>query len=217
MPKTSSIPVAILVRVSTNKQETTRQIEELREHAGKEGWEVVEICEEVVSGAADRAKRSGINRIIELAHSGRIQKVLVHEVSRIARKNSVAHTFLEELTELGVSLYWHSQRAETLLPSGKRNPAVGMMFSLLAEMALAERETLRERVISGMEQARRQGKHIGRPRGSGVSRETLLEKYPKVVRQLKGGQSVRNTAAICGVSTNTVQKVRSVLRGGCSV
>ena len=41
---------------------------------------------------------------------------------------------------MGVSLYWHAQRIETLLPSGKRNPAASIMFSLLAEMALNERD-----------------------------------------------------------------------------
>jgi len=34
------IPVAILVRVSTAKQETDRQIFELREVAEKNGWQV---------------------------------------------------------------------------------------------------------------------------------------------------------------------------------
>jgi len=208
---TSPVPVAILVRVSTTKQETTRQITELRSHAEKSGWQVIAICEEVISGAADSNKRQGFARVLELARQGKIRKVLVHEVSRIARKNSIAHGFLEELTDLGVSLYWHSQNVETLLPSGKRNPAVGFMFSLLAEMAQAERETLRERILSGMAQARKEGRRIGRPRGTVLSRDQLLKKYPRVVRLLKEGHSVRNTASISGVSTNTVQKVRSTI------
>ena len=68
--------------------------------------------------------------------------MLVHEVSRLARKPSVAHTTVEELEDRGVSLYWHQQGIETLLPSGERNPAAGVMFALLSEMARAERETL---------------------------------------------------------------------------
>jgi len=40
------IPVAILVRVSTKRQETDRQLHELREAASSRGWEVLEEIEE---------------------------------------------------------------------------------------------------------------------------------------------------------------------------
>ena len=108
------IPVAILVRVSTGKQETDRQVFERTEVAGNAGWQVVEVIEETISGAAVECDRSGIERVMEMARAGRIRKVLVHEVSRIARRNSTSHLFLEELEGLGVSIYWHAQRIETL-------------------------------------------------------------------------------------------------------
>jgi len=204
----ASVPVAILVRVSTAKQETDRQISELNEVAGDKGWDVFEICKESVSGAADENERHGLAKVVALARSGKIRKVLVHEVSRIARRNSVAHKFLEELEEIGVSLYWHSQRIETLLPDGRRNPAASIMFSLLAEMARAERETLRERIRSGLAEARKKGRYAGRPKGSTMSDEELLSKHSGVVRQLRAGQSIRNAAKICGVAKGTVEAVR---------
>ena len=46
------IPVAILVRVSTAKEETARQISELRQYADGKGYEVLEVCEETISGNA---------------------------------------------------------------------------------------------------------------------------------------------------------------------
>ena len=81
------------------------------------------------------------------------------------------------------------------------------MFTLLAEFARMERETLRERILSGMDQARRQGKHVGRPDGSTENKEAFLKKYPSVVRNLRQGISVRKTAKICDISINTVRKV----------
>jgi len=204
------IPVAILVRVSTVKQETDRQVSELEEYASEKGYEVVEVCREQVSGAAHQSDRYGLQRALQLAEEGKIKKVLVHEVSRIARRNSVAHLFLETLEEVGVSLYWHSQRIETLLPDGKRNPAASIMFSLLAELARNERETLRERIKSGLKEAGKKGRYPGRPKGSIKSPSRTLSEYRNVVRQLKAGQSIRNTAAICRVSKGTVEKVRRV-------
>src|SRR5882724_3594196 len=115
-------PVAILVRVSTSKQETARQLAELTQYAASKGYSVVEVCREVIPGSADADERHGLKRVEELSEAGKIRKVLVHEVSRVARRNSVTHRFVERLEHCGVSLYWHAQQIETLLPNGKRNP-----------------------------------------------------------------------------------------------
>ncbi len=203
-------PVAIIVRVSTTKQENDRQIHELTEVAKRNQWDVVEVIEEKVSG--NSRERSGLDRAVELARTHTIQKVLVHEVSRVARRNSVAHQFLETLSELGVSLYWHAQSIETLLPNGKRNPAAALMFALMAEIARNERETMVERVRSGLAEARRKGIRLGRKPGSGETPEQFLQKHATIVRRLREGQSVRNTAKIVDVSTSTVQRVRRVLK-----
>ncbi len=42
------------------------------------------------------------------------------------------------------------------------------MFALLAEMAGAERETLSERIKSGLEEAKRKGHRLGRPAGASL-------------------------------------------------
>lgn len=165
MPKpNSAIPVAILIRVSTTKQETRRQLNELTDYAASKGYQVVEVCTETVSGDAAEDKRQ-LQDIVELAAAGKIRKVLVHEISRIARRNSIAHRFVEELDSHGVSLYWHAQGIETLLSNGKRNPAAGIMLAVLAELGRAELETLRARIASGLADARRRGVRLGRRNG----------------------------------------------------
>ena len=204
--------VAILVRVSTAKQETDRQITELTAHAEAQGWQVVEVCTETISGRADQSDRSGLIRVMELAKTGIIKKVLVHEVSRLARRNSIVHRFVEDLEVLGVSLYWHSQRIETLLPTGKRNPAAGIMLALLSEMARAEVETLRERINSGLAEARRKGVRLGRPAGSTVDSAEFLRANAKVQRLLRDGHSVRHAAKLAEVSPGTVMKVKKLLQ-----
>ena len=204
--------VAILVRVSTSKQETARQLAELTQYADSKGYSVFEVCRETITGDADSDERHGLKRVEELAEAGMIRKCLVHEVSRIARKNSVTHRFVEKLDQCGVSLYWHAQQIETLLPSGKRNPAAGIMLALLAEMARNELETLRARIMSGLAEAVRNGKQLGRPVGSVLAPAEFLRKHRDVVRLLKGGQSIRNAAKIAGKGVSTVQRVSDVIR-----
>jgi DNA invertase Pin-like site-specific DNA recombinase len=205
------IPVVILVRVSTTKQETQRQISELAAYAASKGYNVIEICRETVSGGAEDAQRHGLRHVEELAQTRKIKKVLVHEISRLARKNSVAHRFVETLEDNGVSLYWHAQGIETLLPNGKRNPAAGIMLALLAEMARAEVEVLRARINSGLAEARRKGVKLGRPSGTTLSRDLFLQKHKDVCRQLRAGQSVRNSAKITRKSLSTVQRVKRAI------
>jgi DNA invertase Pin-like site-specific DNA recombinase len=205
------IPVAILVRVSTAKQETARQISELRQYADGKGYEVIEVCQETISGSAEDHERDGLRRAEQLARDGKIKKVLVHEILRIARRNSVAHRFVETLEECGVSLYWHAQSIETLLPNGKRNPAAGIMLALLAEMARNESETLRERIKSGLALARKRGVLLGRRKGTTLTREQFLHKHKAIVRLIRTGHSVRNTAKIVGKGISTVQRVKAAL------
>lgn len=209
-PPHPRVPVAILVRVSTNKQETDRQVYELKAYAASKGYEVVAVCEETITGDSKAADRQGLSDVEDLACKGLIRKCLCHEVSRIARRNSVAHGFIETLETFGVSLYWHSQQIETLLPNGRRNPAAGIMFALLAEMARAERECLTDRINSGLAEARRKGKRLGRPPGSTTSDRDLLRKHAVVVRLLKKGHSVRNTAKLTNRGHTTVQHIRDI-------
>jgi DNA invertase Pin-like site-specific DNA recombinase len=208
---TAKNPVAILVRVSTIKQETARQISELQQYATTKGYEVIEVCEETISGSAEDDERHGLRRVEQLAREGKIKKVLVHEVSRVARKNSVAHHFVETLEDCRVSLYWHAQGIETLLVNGKRNPAAGIMLALLAEIARNESETLRDRIKSGLVLARQRGVVLGRRKGTTLSPEQFLQKHRDIVRRLKAGQSVRNTAKITAKGISTVQRVKAAL------
>ena len=210
------MPVAIVCRVSSSTQQTCRQIQELQEYAQAQGYEVVEVLQETISGKADQTEREGLIRCEELARSGKIKKVLVHEVSRIARRNSIAHKFVETMEDFGVSVYWKAQNLETLLPNGKRNPAAGIMLALMAEMARNEIEVLSMRVRSGLAQARRNGVKLGRPSGSNIPVEMFLRKHSDIVRLFKDGHSVRHAAKISGKGVSTVQRVKSALeKRGC--
>ncbi len=205
-----STPVVILVRVSTDEQDNSRQIDELQAVAASRGWDVLEVVrEDGVSGAA--RNRPKLQHVLQLAESHQIQKILIHEVSRLSRHPAVLHDAVERCNEAGVSIYWHSQHIETLLPDGDRNPAAGMMLALLGEMARSERETISRRVRSGMDAARRQGKHLGRPPGRITDKQTLA-KHPDVVRMLRSGQSIRHTAKLTDRCKATVETVKRILR-----
>ena len=83
------------------------------------------------------------------------------------------------------------------------------MCAVLGTAAELERETIYYRLKSGRDKYVRDGGRLGKPKGSGVkTREKLAVEYKTVLKNLKAGQSVRNTAKITGVSPSTVQRVK---------
>lgn len=196
---------AIFVRVSKQSQDYERQIHDLTAYAERQGYTVVKTIAEKVSGAKSNDERHGITELLSLAASGGIQKVLVTEVSRLGRRTSEVLRVLEELSDRGVSVYAQNYNLETLTPDGKRNPIASLLFTLL------ERETLVERINSGLAEARRKGKTLGRPIGTAKDNEQFLKENAPVVRLLKQDFSYRQVAKLAGVSVNTVRKVKSFL------
>ncbi|MEI9898704.1 MAG: hypothetical protein WDN28_33810 [Chthoniobacter sp.] len=85
------------------------------------------------------------------------------------------------------------------------------MLALLAELARGEVELLRERINSGLAEARRKGVKLGRPVGTTLDRDTFLQKHKDIVRYLKAGQSVRHTAKLSGKGFSTVVRVKAAL------
>jgi DNA invertase Pin-like site-specific DNA recombinase len=202
--------VALYCRVSTNDQHNLRQINDLSDLVKSQGWVIEEIITEYISGAKQNIEREGINQVLQLAAAGKIDKVVVTEISRLGRKVSQVIEIIEKMADYNVSIYIQNIGMETLLPNGKENIMFKPILVTLAGFAEMERELLRERIISGMKTAKRQGKNIGRPTGT-AEQTDVLEKYPKVVKGLKLGLSIRGTADFANVSSPTVQKVKKAM------
>ena len=87
-----------------------------------------------------------------------------------------------------------------------------MILGLLADLAEMEKEQLVERINSGLDQARRKGKKLGRPEGTSKEPAELLKKYPGVVKDLKAGLSIRQIVATRQVADKTVQRVKKAIK-----
>jgi DNA invertase Pin-like site-specific DNA recombinase len=92
--------------------------------------------------------------------------------------------------------------------NGKENPYLAVMVSVLGVCAQIERENIAYRLNSGRKLAIERGVKMGRRVGSVKSKERKQEEYSKVIRSLRNGKSIRDTAAICSVSISTVQRVK---------
>jgi DNA invertase Pin-like site-specific DNA recombinase len=205
------IPVAIFVRVSTQKQDYQRQLSELNAVAAKHRFEVVATITAKVSTRKKASERKDLEELLKLAATGRIEKVLTTEVSRIGRNTLENLQLLEELNKYKVSILSMDMGLETLTPEGRPSMVAEILFTVYSSIYRQEREKLVERIHSGLEEARRQGKTLGRREGSVKSNEVLLKEYAGVVKDLRAGISIRKVAKIHNLTPPTVQKVKNAL------
>ena len=206
--------VVILARVSTDRQEYQRQVNELTDYCGRVGWSVEAVFGNKVSGAKRIEERTEIMEMIAYVKENAISKVVCLEISRLGRCTLEALKVIQVLNENGVSLYVKNYNLETLNPDGKVNPVASLICTILLEIASMERLTIKERMASGRDQyiakCREQGIKMGRPANYRKSNETYKSQYTKELALLRKGISLRNVSAITGTAINTLRKVKSI-------
>lgn len=202
----------IYARVSSmgDRQSTARQVEELRSFARKEELDIVQVFEEHASGAKE--DRVQLATCIDFCKSGNAEVLLVSEISRLGRSVKIVINTLDELTKAGVAVYVKDFNLWTLMPDGTENPIAKMMLTVFALGAEMERTNIHNRLESGRRLAyERNPEKFGRPKGKKKHQNEILAKYPEVVKKLRKGLSIAETAILCNVSPTTVQKVKHLL------
>ena len=198
------------VSSSSDRQSTDRQVADLRAFAKREGFEVLEVFSENCSGA--REDRPELLRCVEYLKRGECSTLLVSEISRLGRSVKGVVNTIDELTRAKVNIYLQDINLYTLLPDGSENPLAKVILTVLALGAEIERKSIVGRLNSGRERAKEKGVKMGRPQGSMMSNQELLNKYPEVVKKLHKGRSIREIAKICDVSASTVQRIKKASR-----
>jgi DNA invertase Pin-like site-specific DNA recombinase len=185
----------LYLRVSTIDQTTANQERELREIAGRVGYEIVHVYKDHgISGAKGRDKRPQFDRLCRDAAKRQFDVVMAWSVDRLGRSLQDLVGFLSELHALRIDLFLHQQGLDTTTPAGKA------MFQMMGVFAEFERAMIQERVRAGLARARSEGKQIGRP--------PIPAELAERIREARaGGLSVRKTAARFGVNPGTVQNL----------
>ena len=206
--------VILLVRVSTDRQEYRRQINELKDFCAKMNWDIVGTFANKVSGAESIENRTEITEMIEFVRTNDVKRVVCIEISRLGRNTLEALKVIQILNENKVSLYIKNYSLETLNNDGSVNPVASLICTILLEIASMERLTIRERMNSGrtqyIERCRRDGVKMGRPSTYKKDLDSYRLQYQKEIGLLKKGISLRNVASITGTSVNTIRKVKEL-------
>ena len=207
--------VVILARVSTERQEYQRQINELEAYCQKMNWQVEKVFANKISGAVRNEERTEICELVEFVKNNQIHRVVCSEISRIGRNTLEALKIIQLLNENGVSLYVKNYNLETLDPNGKVNPIASLICTILLEVASMERLTIKERMESGrkqyIEKCRQEGIKMGRPVTYRKSNDTYKQQYQREISLIRKGLSLANISAITGTSINTIRKIKTII------
>ena len=204
----------IYARVSSTgeRQSTSRQVVDLTDYAIRNGLEIVRVYEEHISGAKRNEERAVLTECIGFAVGNKVGVVLFSELSRCGRAVWEVLDTIRTLKDNGINAYFQKEGLSLFSADGKENPYLAVMVSVLGVCAQMERENISYRLNSGRKLAIERGVKMGRRVGSVKSREQKQEDYNKVIRSLRAGKSVRDTAKICEVSISTVQRVKKEFR-----
>lgn len=201
----------IYARVSTIGQDYQRQLAELKAYASKMNYKVVKEFTEKVSGAKKIAEREALADLLKYVEENKVDKVLIYECSRLSRRITDFLNVIEFLTERRISLFILQNGLETLQANGSVNPIAQLVMGIISQFNSMERGLIRSRMESGYNHFRMNGGKVGRKVGYRKSVDEMRIQYSKEIQLIKKGISLRNIAAICGTSVNTLQKIKKII------
>ena len=148
---------AIYCRVSTHQQTTENQRLELEAYCRRQEWTVAKVYDDSgVSGKTD--DRPALRQMLADSAKGKFSVVVCWKIDRIARSTINLLQILQQLRAAGVDFCATTQAIDTTNSAGR------MLMTFLGAIAEFERETIVERVKSGLSRAKANGVKLGRPR-----------------------------------------------------
>ena len=226
MKKNFAKNAVIYARVSSigNRQNTDRQVADLTAYAVKNGYSVVNIFTEHVSGAKetkDRQTLSDCLTFIEDQANG-VSILLVSELSRLGRNVDDVTKNVIAFKEKHINVYFQKEGFQLFDDNGEVNPFTNIFVAVQGMCAQIELDNIKFRLNSGLAQYRANGGRVGRKEGYRKTKEDYLAQYTELIQKLKERKnhldngirdkddSVRSIAKHFGVNVSTVQTIRGI-------
>jgi len=184
--------IAIYVRVSTNKQDSTNQLIELRDLAKRMNYEIVqEYTDNGISGTKGREDRPGLDLLLNHAGQRKFEQVMIFDITRLGRSLQNCIETLNYLNSLNIDILIQKQGIDTSTSVGR------LTFSLMASLGEYEKNLMRERIVLGINRAKLQGKKLGRPSNMNDGMRNAI----KILREKGMGIVSISKQLNCGVGT----------------
>jgi DNA invertase Pin-like site-specific DNA recombinase len=185
----------IYCRTGGDPRTTESQSDQLRDYARRMDYRVIAELSDA-TGATAMNQRPGFGRVCTLVARKAVDIVLCDSPGALSSSLSHFVAFLKELDAKQVDLFLRQQRMDTSTPSGKG------ALQLIKAFADLEKSLIADRIRLGIENARLEGKRVGRP--SVASSPTVMAS----VRALRErGMSIHAIAKALKIGAGTTAKI----------
>lgn len=206
----------IYARVSSigDRQSTTRQVEDLKSYATKNGYDVQNVYEDHISGATKNKDRVVLNECLEYCISNGTEILLLSELSRLGRNVDEVLANVRFCKDHHLNIYFQKENISIFDRDGKENPFLTIMIAILGTCSQMERENIYYRLQSGRRQyvnknMKETGKSgLGRKIGYRKGKEEKQKQYKEVLKLLKGGYPIRKIVVLTKVSESTIVRLK---------
>lgn len=196
----------IYARVSstTDRQNTERQVIDLKAYANRSDLSIVKVYEEHISGAKKNNERPILMDCIAYCKENRIGTLLVSELSRLGRNTFEVLATVRDLVDCHINVFFQKEQMNLLDANGKPSLFTPILIATLSTCAEMERENIQYRLNSGRRVYIEKGGQLGRKKGSVKSKEKKEEEYKDVLTYLNKGYKISDIAKLTATSVSTV-------------
>jgi putative DNA-invertase from lambdoid prophage Rac len=181
--------IGIYLRVSTSGQSTDLQKKEILDYLGLRNLNNWTIYEDKLTGT--NTQRPSLKQLLGDVRQRKIDLVICWKLDRLFRSLKDMVTTLQDFEDLGVALISLKDQIDMTTASGR------LMTHLIAAFAEFEASLIRERVMAGLDNAKRKGIKLGRPKSISDT---------EALRLRKTGMSLNQIAKQLGVTKGGVSK-----------
>ena len=194
--------VAVYARVSTSDKEQTpeTQLMALRDFCRAKGWEIYQEYVDHGVSARDLVRRKAWRAMLDDGAKRHFKAVVAFKLDRCFRSVKDLHDHLTTWDMMGLAFVCIKEDFNTTTAAGR------LLMNMLAAVAEFELDLIRERVIAGMDRARRQGHRIGRPKVT--DRRGFAKRFGVVLERLQREELSRSQAALeLGIGYATLKRL----------
>lgn len=199
----------IVSRCSTNetRQDVTRQTEDLKSrYSGR--YDIMKIFEYYKSGTTNDKE---LVEILKYASTNHIEHILFTEVSRIGRRVIETLMFIRTCRDNKINVVIDNLNLHTLNPDKTESFTTNVLLNIYSAFSEMELKQTQQRLNSGRTKYIKSGGRLGRNKDTKETPQQFLQKHKDVVKELKKGQSIRDTMKLTQKSSGTIQKVKQLL------
>ncbi len=200
------------MRISTSHQKTDRQQQTIIEYSIANGFRIDEFVSDIITGGTKADNRPNYHNMKKQLRSG--DTLIISDVDRLGRNADDVIVEIKDLQSKGIRVValdvpflndWEKMNDDSL-----SKMIIDIFVTLKAHIAQQEKEKIHDRVMQGLDVARKNGKKLGRP-ATGVPKEFIKE-YNKLQSGEYGSITVVQFAKLQGIAVSTFYKYVGILK-----